>query len=608
MLLLRAFVFVILGLLCSVSAQVCTAGPTQSTSSSGTIQSNTAGTNYTNGLSCAFLIQPSATAMTITLTFTRFNTEANQDIVQVFAGTSASGTLLGTFSGATIPSAVSAQTVAMYVLFTTSGSTPSSGWAASYTSSQGVCSGTQYLTGTTGVLRSNTLSSYNNNMNCGWVIIPAAGATSISITVTSFSTESNYDYLYIYQGNSASGNLLSSASGSRGTGTVVVTGGTAFVRFTSDVSNVASGFIATYSSESEPASNVYDQAIFGTPCSTAGAVVNGTYGSFADRSSGTEYANYLNCVWRLYVTNSSVTSIQFQFTSFNTESSLDTVTFYRGTAASATYTVSGSPSTSLTYTITGQSARIVFITDYSVTRSGWFLIWRTCIGSVCGPWPAPVSYFAFNLAWLGLIIPAGIFGLIICCACRRNFYKALKHLCKCNCSCDCCDRSSKPSWTPPPIVTATPAPVPMQPIVVPSPYAGPAPGGKKVQPAAAGGVQHGGQSIDPKQLYGAGYAVPPPVYNTYGAPPPPFPSYPSVAAAGPMYTNPAYGVVPPPTYGAPPPPDWDPILAAASPMPPPPAYPDAAVYGQPAYAPTAAPPAYPDAPPPPYPDAQHPTL
>ena len=96
------------------------------TSPAGSISDGPA--SYTSNQNCQFTI---STGSAITLSFTLFDTEAGYDFVKVYDGSSSSGSLLGTFSGSNIPSAVTS-TADMYVEFSADGSVEGSGFVATY--------------------------------------------------------------------------------------------------------------------------------------------------------------------------------------------------------------------------------------------------------------------------------------------------------------------------------------------------------------------------------------------------------------------------------------------------------------------------------------------
>lgn len=103
---------------------------TSLSSSSGNISS----LNYNNNSDCSWLINPSS-ASAITLHFNSFNTEANNDIVNIYDGNDNTYPLLGSYSGNTIPPYIVSSGSTMFVEFKTNSSVTSSGWTASYTSS-----------------------------------------------------------------------------------------------------------------------------------------------------------------------------------------------------------------------------------------------------------------------------------------------------------------------------------------------------------------------------------------------------------------------------------------------------------------------------------------
>jgi hypothetical protein len=104
------------------------------THTSGTITDNSGALDYLNNMTCEKLIQPIGSGH-ITLTFTAFSTEANYDLVRVYDGSTTSATLLGTFSGSSLPPVLTSSGGSMLIRFTTDGSVVAAGWSATYTSS-----------------------------------------------------------------------------------------------------------------------------------------------------------------------------------------------------------------------------------------------------------------------------------------------------------------------------------------------------------------------------------------------------------------------------------------------------------------------------------------
>ncbi|MFY8000438.1 MAG: CUB domain-containing protein [Candidatus Kapaibacteriota bacterium] len=111
-------------------------GTTTLTSASGSFSDRTISTSeYDNNLDCRWIIQPSAGASSITISFSSFMTELGFDAVSIYSGTSISGAPLYNFSGSTVPRTVTINASAVLVRFFTDGSAAGAGWTLNYTSS-----------------------------------------------------------------------------------------------------------------------------------------------------------------------------------------------------------------------------------------------------------------------------------------------------------------------------------------------------------------------------------------------------------------------------------------------------------------------------------------
>ncbi len=154
---------------------------------------------YSDNANCKWIIRPPG-AMQITLTFTSFDTEVNNDIVYVYNGPDDTYPLLATWSGNTLPSVINTTpgSGAMCIKFNSNSSLTAGGWSANYTSTglTPSCSGKTILTDPTGTF-SNVSNSdnYVNNQLCQWLIAPPC-ATSVTLSFSQFSTELNYDLVF----------------------------------------------------------------------------------------------------------------------------------------------------------------------------------------------------------------------------------------------------------------------------------------------------------------------------------------------------------------------------------------------------------------------------
>ncbi|MGM0613445.1 MAG: C10 family peptidase [Bacteroidota bacterium] len=130
-----------------------------------------------------------------------------------------------------------------------------------YGSSNNYCSGLTTFTNASGTIDDGSgASNYNNDSDCRWLIDPGSTG-NISLSFSTFDTEDGYDYVKVYDGNSTSDPLLGEFCGSSLPPVVNSSGNQMLVRFTSDYSNTAAGFSASYTSGSTGISQQTKQAI-----------------------------------------------------------------------------------------------------------------------------------------------------------------------------------------------------------------------------------------------------------------------------------------------------------------------------------------------------------
>jgi hypothetical protein len=93
----------------------CPYGAGTFTAQNGTIAIPSAGGSYANSVTCEYRI---TTGAPIYLRFESFATESGFDYVEVYDGTSSSGSLKGKFSGTVIPAIQTATSGSMFIRFT----------------------------------------------------------------------------------------------------------------------------------------------------------------------------------------------------------------------------------------------------------------------------------------------------------------------------------------------------------------------------------------------------------------------------------------------------------------------------------------------------------
>ena len=319
--------------------------------------------NYGNNQFCYWNIAPPC-ATSVTLNFTQLDTEDGFDFVSVYDGVTSA--LLGTFSGSTLPSAITSTSGNMVVLFESDYLYNYQGFTANYTSTgSSYCSGTTVLnTSDYGFISDGSgTNKYCNNSNCSWLIQPPQ-ANSVSLRFTNFNVEaastdgqSIYDAVEVYDGTSASGTLLGRFAGNAIPPVVTANSGSMFVKFFSDLSVNDSGWSAIYTSTSPSYCN-------------ATTALTSPSGTITDGSGTDKYANNSNCSW--LIQPSCAKNITLNFTAFNTELNYDGVIVYDGKNDSATVLrVITGPTIPSFITSTGGSMYIKFISDEILRLDGF---------------------------------------------------------------------------------------------------------------------------------------------------------------------------------------------------------------------------------------------
>ena len=184
------------------------------TQTSGTFEDGSGINLYQNSTSCSWLIDPSVNVINIKLSFDKFDTESNNDIVTVYDGDNTSANVLGVFSGSNVPSTITSTGKKMLITFNSNSSIQKQGWAASFIATKPIyCNGITFLNNTSGTIADGSgLYNYNENSNCRWRIEPI-GASSISLEFTEFDLQTDEDKLEIFDISSSPYTLLDTYTG-----------------------------------------------------------------------------------------------------------------------------------------------------------------------------------------------------------------------------------------------------------------------------------------------------------------------------------------------------------------------------------------------------------
>ncbi len=332
------------------------------TATSGNISDGSGTNNYDNNLNCSWLIQPTL-ATSITLTFNSFNTQASNDVINVYDGADNTGTLIGSYSGNTIPTIinVTGTNKALFVEFITDGIVTAAGWDASYTAITSItCSGVTNLTTPSGSFSDGSgTGNYDNNLSCGWLIQPSGSPAAITFTLSSISLADFGDRVRVYDGINNTGTPIGFYSGSNIGNPAIAYSGSMYVEFTTNGFGQGAGWNASYTSSS-------------TYCSPT-TTFTADFGNFSDGSpTGSNYLDNTDCQWLIQPTTPNV-AVRLNLFQFSTEAANDTVTVYDGATTSSPIlgTYSGTPGNFITVTSSGGSMLLTFKSNGSVTSTGW---------------------------------------------------------------------------------------------------------------------------------------------------------------------------------------------------------------------------------------------
>lgn len=208
----------------------------------GSFDDGSRGANYTNNQHCTYTIKPTC-GDNIIVKFSKFDL-ADGDIVNVYAGETPSGQLLGTYDVDNNPPAqLQTSKGAMTIEFITDGANTSDGWRLNYSTKY--CATTSILTDANGSFGDGSgPCDYEPYTSCTWKI-QAGGA--IRINFDEFDLADGTDKVTIYKNSTSSSNKLAVYSGTSAPAEpIIVDAETVIVNFISNGSQQADGWKLTY--------------------------------------------------------------------------------------------------------------------------------------------------------------------------------------------------------------------------------------------------------------------------------------------------------------------------------------------------------------------------
>ncbi|WP_309613210.1 CUB domain-containing protein [Flavobacterium sp.] len=152
--------------------------------------------NYANNSNIATLICPSSLTDKVTVTFTSFDTELNNDILRIYNGNSASAPLIGTYSGTILPPSAtsSAANGCLYFVFISNSTVNQTGWSSNITCAPAAsCPKPLGVTASTVVTTTSQLSWIEAGSATSWqvLILPCGSPSPTNSTPGWVSTTSN---------------------------------------------------------------------------------------------------------------------------------------------------------------------------------------------------------------------------------------------------------------------------------------------------------------------------------------------------------------------------------------------------------------------------------
>lgn len=261
------------------------------------------------------------------------------------------------------------------------------------------CEGPDTLTTIAGTFSDGSnMVNYLNNSDCFWIVQPNEpdfdSITSINLDFPLLDLEVN-DRIRIYQGTDTTATLISEFSGTNSPPTLNIPSDRFLVRFTTDGTENAGGFLGSFKS-------VLPVYCYGTTTYTDSS------GIFDDGSGNKKYINNSVCKWKINPENPQPLTITFE--SFNTEADFDLLRIFDLGTQQLVALLSGDTLPG-PISIPSGKAYFIFMTNNQHTAPGWTIRWEPegTTGTVLhkklqgGIYPNPVN----DQLWLNPGLVAG---------------------------------------------------------------------------------------------------------------------------------------------------------------------------------------------------------
>ncbi len=221
------------------------------------------------------------------------------------------------------------------------------------------CAGLTTITSTYGTIEDGSSPKYNyqDNKDCMWLIAPTEPIDNIRISFDRLNTENSNDYVTIYDGETTNAPVLGVFSGNTIPADIVSTGNKVLVRFTTNGSNVADGWLITFNGKL-------------TKFCSGVAELTAPSGIISDGSDTYNYNNNTLCRWLISPPNAGTITITFN--NIDLAADNDFIKIYDNISGTKIMTLySGDmPQTFTAYT---GKVLLLFFTNAVGNASGWEL-------------------------------------------------------------------------------------------------------------------------------------------------------------------------------------------------------------------------------------------
>lgn len=320
---------------------------------------------YNGNQNCSWIIQSPNPTDRVTLTFVALDLETAPtgcyDYVQVLDGDDLDAPGGDPICGTTLPSPITSFGSSMVVNFISDGSNHGTGFRALYSTAGAACGGD--FTAPSGTFTSPGYpDSYPQSAECVWTIVVSAGSrVQMSFSMFDIEDSSNCvnDFLEVRE-EDENGALMGRFCGSTPPSNLTI-GTTAWIRFQSDSTGTAAGFVSTYQQVN-------------------GGDLSGSTGEIFSPNYPDPYADGLSVTWIITVDPSYfilITIVDVEIEGSGISCPYDYLRIFDGinNQAAMLAEICGSTIPSPTLT-TGNTALVQFITDGSVTGRGFRLQWQ----------------------------------------------------------------------------------------------------------------------------------------------------------------------------------------------------------------------------------------